>query len=137
MCIRDSDELRQAGIVDLAADDGNAGTVRALGVRLALFEISERLAQVGQDERLRAGVAHEVEDVELIARDDRVVELAHLSDLADDLADLVVLGDRLAQRLVGGVNAEGLGQTVEHVLAHLRGVGAVSYTHLDVYKRQA
>ena len=59
MCIRDS---RQAGIVDLAADDGNAGTVRALGVRLALFELSRRLAQVGQDERLRAGVAHEVED---------------------------------------------------------------------------
>ena len=126
------DELRQAGIVDLAADDGNAGTVRALGVRLALFELSERLAQVGQDERLRAGVAHEVEDVELIARDDRVIELAHLSDLADDLTDLVVLGDRLAQRLVGGVNAEGLGQTVEHVLAHLRGVGVdVVIGHLE------
>ena len=131
-CAAALDELCQARIVDLAADDGHAGAVRILGVRLALFELGERLAQVGQDERLGAGVAHEVEDVELVARDDRVVELAHLSNFADDLADLVVLGDGLAQRLVGRINAEGLGQTVEHVLAHLRGVGIdVVIGHLE------
>ena len=61
--------------------------------------------------------------MELIARDDGVLGLAHLADLGDDLADLVVLGDGLAQGFVGGVNAEGLGQTIEHVLAHLLGVG--------------
>ena len=113
------DHLRQAGIVDLAADDGNAGAVPRLFIHLALFDLGERFAQLRQDEILRAAIGHKVEHVELVARDGRVVLLAQLADLGDDAADLVVLLHRLADGRVRGVDPVALFHHVKQPDAHL------------------
>ena len=56
-CAAALDELDELGIVDLRADNDNADTVVLLGVGLAAFYLLKRLAQVGEDESLGAGVA--------------------------------------------------------------------------------
>ena len=94
-CAAALDKLRQLRVVDLAAHDGHAGTEGGLGIRLALFQLRQRLSQVRQDQVLGTGKAHQVQHVELIAGDDRVFLLAQLADLADDGTDLVVLLHRL------------------------------------------
>ena len=43
-----------------------------------------------------ADLAYELDDVELIAGDGRIIELAEVADLGDDAAELVVLLDSLA-----------------------------------------
>ena len=61
--------------------------------------------------------------MELVTGDDGVVSLAHLAHLGDDGADLVVLGDSGADSRIGGVDAEDLGDLVEHVDTHLIDIG--------------
>ena len=53
--------------------------------------------------------------MELIPRDGGHVQLAVAADLGDQAADLVVLLDGLQQGLVGGVDAEVLGQGIQHM----------------------
>ena len=62
---------------------------------------------------MRADLAHELDDVELIARDGRVRELAEAADLGDDVAQLVEVLDGLAHGGVGDVDAEALFQLVD------------------------
>ena len=112
-------ELGKAGVVDLAADDGDLHAEVRLGVRLAAAQLLERLAELINDEVLRAAVAHEVENVVLIACDARVFLLAQLADLGQDAADLVVLGHGLAQRVVRHVHAVDLMQRLEHLAPEL------------------
>ena len=117
------DELGEHGIVDLAADDGDTGAVPGLRVDLALFDLGKRLTQVRQDERLRAGVGDEIENVVLVAGDGRVFQLAHLADLGKDAADLIVLFHGFAQRLVRRVRTELFLHDIEHAAAHLLYIG--------------
>ena len=117
------DELREHGIVDLTADDGNAGTVPRLRIDLALFDLGQGLAQVRQNERFRAGVGDKVENVVLVAGDGRILLLAHLTDLGKDAAYLVVLLDSFAQRLVRRIRAELFRHDIEHAAAHLLYIG--------------
>ena len=112
-------ELGKAGVVDLAADDGDLHAEVRLGVGLAVAQLLERLAQLVDDEIFRAAVAHEVEDVVLVARDARVFLLAELADLGQDAADLVVFGHRLAQRVVRHVHAVDRVQRLEHLAPEL------------------
>ena len=55
---------------------------------------------------MRTHLAHELDDVELIAGDGRIGELAEVADLGDDVAELVEVLNRLAHRGVGDVDAE-------------------------------
>ena len=84
-----------------------------------MTQLLERLAQLINDEVFRAAVAHEVENVVLIACDARVFLLAQLADLGQDAADLVVLGHGLAQRVVRHVHAVDLMQRLEHLAPEL------------------
>ena len=118
------DELGEAGVVDLAADDGDLHAKARLYIGLALAQLLERLAELADDEIFRAAVAHKVQDVVLVARDARVFLLAELTDLSQDAADLVVLGDRLAQRIVRHVHAVDLLQRREHLTPELINVVA-------------
>ena len=122
-CAAALDELGQAGIVDLGADDGHSCAEGALLVGLAGLQLGQRLSQVGQDQGLGAAVGDQVQHMELIAGDHRVVGLAHLADLGDDAADLVVLLHSLADGGVRSVNTEHLGHSVQHAQAHLPDVG--------------
>ena len=117
------DELGQVGVVDLAAHDGNSGAEGGLGVGLAGLQLLQRLPQVGEDQLLGAGEAHQIQHVELIAGDNGVIGLTHLADLADDGADLIMLGHRLADGGVGGIHAVLLRQRLQHAAAHLPDVG--------------
>ena len=83
------------------ADYADAAAVPGLRIRLALFDLRQRLLQVRQDQPLRAAEAHHVDDVELIARDGRVGLFAQLAELGYDLADLVVPRHGVAQSGVG------------------------------------
>ncbi len=112
-------ELGELGIVDLGADDGDAGAEGGLGVGLAGLELLQRLLQVGEDQLGGTHIAHQTDHVELVAGDDRVLGLAHLADLLDDAAHLVMLGHSRADRFIGDVRAEGLVNAVEHVRLHL------------------
>ena len=57
--------------------------------------------------------------MELIARDDGIVRLAHLADLRKDAADLVVLRHGLADGGVGGVHPVALLHHVQEPHPHL------------------
>ncbi len=116
------DELRQVRVVDLGAHNRHAGAPGVLPVGAAVLQLLQRLAQVRQDLALGTDVGHEVDDVELVAGDDRVRALAHLADLLNDAADLVVLGHRAADGRVRGVRPEDLRQPVQHAHPHLPGV---------------
>ena len=72
-------------------------------VRFSLLEFCECLLEIRQDQILRACVGHEVQDMEFVSCDDRVVSLTHLADLLDDLADFVVLLDCLSDGLVRNI----------------------------------
>ena len=113
------DELRELGIVDLGAGEHHAGAEGELRLGLALFELGERLLQIGEDQIVRADLAHELNHVELIAGDGRIVELAQIADLGDDAAELVEPLDRGAERLVGGVDAEDVLHRAHDVLLQL------------------
>ena len=113
------DHAGHVQIVDLGADDGDAGTIPRFRIDLALLDLLQGLLQIGKDLRLRAAVSHEVQDVELITGDGRVLHLTHLADLGDDLADFVVLLHGLAKRLVRRINAVCLFQDVQETVADL------------------
>ena len=61
---------------------------------------------------MRADLAHELDDVELIAGNGRVGQLAEVADLGDDIAQLVELLDGRAHGGIGGVHAVALGKLV-------------------------
>ena len=62
-----------------------------------------------------ADLTYELDDMELIAGDGRIIELAEVADLGDDAAELVVLLDSLAHSLIGDINAK----TVLHLVNDL------------------
>ena len=100
-----------------------AAALDRLGVGLAGLQLLQRLPQVGEDQLLGAGEAHQVQHMELIAGDNGVIGPTHLADLADDGADLVMLCHRLADGGVGGIHAVLLRQRLQHTAAHLPDVG--------------
>ena len=116
------DHAGHVEVVDLGADEGHTAAIPRLGVDFSLLDLCQRFLQVREDLALRAAVSNQVEDMELITGDGRILELAHVADLGDDLADLIVLGNSLAQRLVGRIHAVGLGQNVQEAVADLRDV---------------
>ena len=113
------DELGEVGVVVLRASQYDLAAEFLLQVGLAGLELLGRLAQIREDEVLRADEGDELDHMELIARDRGVVQLAVVADLVDQTADLVVLLDGLADRVVGDVDAEVLVQRLEHVGAQL------------------
>ena len=68
---------------------------------------------------MRAHLAHELDDMELITRDDGIGRLAQVADLGDDAGNFVVISDRFENRLVGDVDAVGRVQRLEHLHAQL------------------
>ena len=98
----EGDELR---VVDLRADEHDLRAELFLCVRLAGFELLKGLAELFNDEVLGADVGHEREDVELVACDGRVFELAEFTDLGNEPADFIVLVDRFADGGVGDIDA--------------------------------
>ena len=68
---------------------------------------------------MRAHLAHELDDMELITRDDGIGRLAQAADLGHDAGNFVVVADRRTDRLIGDVDAVGLVQRLEHVHAQL------------------
>ena len=112
-------EFGEVGIVYLAAGDHNAGAERELWLRLAGLDLLQRLAQVGEYQILGTCEADELDNVELIARDGRIRELAHIADLGDDAADLVVLLNGGAQLLLREVHAVHAPQRLDDLLLYL------------------
>ena len=106
------EELRKLGIVDLGAGDHDARAEGEFLLGLALFDLGERLLEVREDQVVRADLAHELDDVELIAGNGRVGQLAEVADLGDDIAQLVELLDGRAHGGIGGVHAVALGKLV-------------------------
>lgn len=74
------------------------------------FKLLKRFTELIHDEVLRAGLAHKLDDMELIAGDDRVVRLAHIADLGDYAAQLVVALYRFQYLFLGKVDAVDLGK---------------------------
>ncbi|CCX45500.1 unknown [Firmicutes bacterium CAG:103] len=107
------EELRELGIVDLGAGDHDARAEGEFRLGLALFDLGKRLLQVREDQVVRADLAHELDDVELIAGNGRVGQLAEVADLGDDIAQLVELLDGRAHGGIGGVHAVALGELVD------------------------
>ena len=64
-------------------------------------------------------LAHELDHVELIAGDGRVLKLAEVAYLRDHVAQLVELGNGLAHGLVGGVHPQPVVQRVHHLQLQL------------------
>ena len=62
---------------------------------------------------MRADLAHELDDVELIAGNGRVGQLAEVADLGDDIAQLVELVDGLTHGGVGHIDAVALGELID------------------------
>ena len=62
---------------------------------------------------MRAYLADEVDDVELVAGDVRVLALAEIADLGDDAADLVVILNGLAHCGVGHVHAKAVLELID------------------------
>ena len=116
--------FRELGVVDLAAGDEHTRTVPRLRVRLARAQLLQRLAQVGQDEILRARLRAQLDDVEFIARDDGVFRLAHGVDLRHDAADLVELLNGAAQVVFREVHAVDLLERLNDLLLDLAAVVA-------------
>ena len=117
------DELRQIGVIDLAAHDGDSGPEGGLGVGLALLQLLQRFPQVREDQVLGTGEAHQIQHMELVARDNGIFGLAHLADLADDGTDLVVLRHGLADGGIGGIHTVFLRQRIQYAAAHLFDIG--------------
>ena len=109
----------KVGVVHLGADDAHTAAVPGLRVDLAVADFLQGLLQVGQDELLRTAEAYHVDDVELVAGDGRILELAELAYLRYDPADLVVAGHGITQSGVGNVHAQLLVHRVEHPVLHL------------------
>ena len=115
------DELYKAAVVHLGADHQHTGTIAFL-VRLAGLELFESFFELVNDQVLRRNVGRKRNNVELIARDARLVALAEIADSTDELADAVVLCDGLTYRLIGNVNAIVLMQGLEDVVFALESV---------------
>ena len=96
------DHLCEFRIVDLGAHDSDSRS-RELLVRFSLLELGESLLEIRQDKVLRTCVGNEIQNVELVTRDHRIVSLSHFADLLHDLADFVVLLDGLSDGLVRDV----------------------------------
>jgi hypothetical protein len=109
------DQLGELGVIVLGAGQNDLAAERALLIGLAGLEFLGRFLQHREDQFLRADQRAELDDLELIARDGRVVELAVITDLIDDRADLIVQVDGLHERLVGDVDTEFLVQRIEDV----------------------
>ena len=118
------EHFRELGVIDLAAGDEDARAVPRLRVGLALAQLLQRLAQVRQDEVLRARLCAQLDDVELIPRDDGVVRHAQLVHLRDDAAHLVELLDGLAQLFLREVHAVDLFERLDDLLLDLAAVVA-------------
>ena len=68
---------------------------------------------------MRADLADELDNMELIAGDGRIIELAEIADLCYNAAELIVLLDSLAHCGIGNINTEALFQglyDLEHEL---------------------
>src|SRR5699024_378861 len=102
-------------VVYLGADHDYAGAEGELRLRFAGLYLLQRFLYVGEDELVRTHLADELDDVELIARDGRVFELAVIAYLGDGVAKLVEVLDGLAQRGLGGVYAKAFFKLVEHL----------------------
>ena len=69
---------------------------------------------------MRAHLADELDDVELVAGDAGVIRLAEIADLGDDAADLVMVINGAAHSLLGGVDTVFLVQLVHDLELELR-----------------
>ena len=109
------DQLGELGVIVLGAGQNDLAAERALLIGLAGLELLGSFLQHREDQFLRADQRAELDDLELIARDGRVIELAVVADLVDDRADLVMQVDGLHKGLVGDVDAEFLVQRIKDV----------------------
>ena len=119
-------ELDQAGVVDLGADQNHAAAPGLFLVGLAGLELFQGLLQLVHDLVDGAQIGGKTQDVELITGDTRMRFLAEVADGADQTDHLVVLLDRLADGLVGNVDAILLVQGVQHM------VGALQHRQIHV-----
>ena len=106
LCAAALDELGEIGVVVLGACEHDLAAERPLLVGLAGLHFLCGLAQVGQNEILRANEGNKLDNMELVAGDGRVLKLAVIADLVYELADLIVLLDSFLERLVRDVDAE-------------------------------
>ena len=113
------DELREVGVVYLAAGEDNPGAVGELRLGLAVPYLLERLLEVGQDKIVRAGLAHELYHMELVAGYRRVRQLAEIAYLGDHVAELVEVLDGLPHGLLGDVDAQLVAQGLDYLDSEL------------------
>ena len=130
------DKLCKLRIVDLGAYEHDLCSVVGLLVRFAGLELLSRLAQLIDDEVLRAYERYELDDVELVAGDGRVIELAVAADLGYEAADLVMALDSVHELFVGIVDAigflHGRYDLLFDLAAEISGVPvALLYRHVD------
>ena len=109
------DELGEVRVVVLAAGQQHLTAVLRSGVRLTGLQLLQCIPQLVDDEIFGTGRGHQIDDVELVAGDGGLVQLAVFADGLHDAAQLVVLLDGLAQRLVGGIHAVVIAEEVQHM----------------------
>ena len=105
-------------------------------IGFALFDLLERFPELILYKIFGAAVGHKAQNVIFIARDRRIVQLAHLAYLREDAADLVMLRDGLSYGLVGDIRTVLFVQGLEHlfrdlVLVVLKAVGRDLEGHVD------
>ena len=109
------EQLGELGVVDLRTGQDDSGAEFRFGIRGPVADLFERFAQIRQDQPVRTDFTDELDEVELIARDRRVVEFPEVPDLGDDGTDFVVVFDGREQCFIGRVDPQ-CGKVREHLV---------------------
>ena len=83
------------------------------------MQLRKGFFEIRQNQVVGAAFAHQLDQMEFISRERRILKLPVRADSGNDAAQLVVLFDCLQQRVVGHVHAVDLAQLVQHVVLQL------------------
>ena len=132
LCAAAFNKLGEVGVIVLASREHYLAAERPLCVGLTGLHFLRCLAQVGKDEILRAYQRYELDDMELIAGDGRIIKLAVIAYLVYELADLIVLLDGFLERLIGNIDSEIVMQCGQNMSPEL--IAEVFIVVLGVFK---